>query len=229
MIDSPAEFSGQEELYAPCVKDAWVLAHLGQSLDGRIATRSGASHYINGPDNLTHLHRLRALADAVVVGAATVALDDPRLTVRRVEGANPVRVVLDPGRRLPVERHVFTEADAPTLLFSREASGGHGLAEVVAAPAEGSGLCLDSVLAELNRRRLHRVLIEGGGATVSGFLRARALDRLQICVAPLIIGSGRPGITLPEIETLKEALRPRSRVFSMGNDVLFDLDLRGDG
>ena len=114
MIDSPAEFCGEEELYAPCAREAWVLAHLGQSLDGRIATRSGASHYINGPENLTHLHRLRALADAVVVGAATVALDDPRLTARRVEGANPVRIVLDPNRRLPVERHAFTEADAPT-------------------------------------------------------------------------------------------------------------------
>ena len=79
---------------------AWVIAQLGQSLDGCVATRTGDSTFINGPENLPHLHRLRALCDAVIVGAGTVAVDNPRLTTRRVAGPHPTRVLLDPPLRL---------------------------------------------------------------------------------------------------------------------------------
>ena len=74
--------------------------------------------------------------------------------------------------------------------------------------------------------RLRRVLVEGGGITVSRFLQAGLLDRLHVTVAPLLIGSGRAALTLPAIETLAQALRPRCRHFHLGEDVLFDLDLR---
>src|SRR5215208_2210082 len=93
------------ELYGPlqegAVDDLLVIAQIGQSLDGRVATSSGHSHYINGPDGLVHLHRLRALVDAVVVGVGTAIADDPQLTVRRVTGPQPARVVIDAGGRLP--------------------------------------------------------------------------------------------------------------------------------
>src|SRR5215210_2131153 len=93
-----------EELFGPlrtgAVDDLVIVGQVGQSLDGRIATTSGHSHYINGPEGLAHLHRLRALVDAVVVGIGTVLADDPQLTVRRVAGPNPARVVIDPGGRL---------------------------------------------------------------------------------------------------------------------------------
>ena len=75
-----------------------AVGQIGQSLDGRIATPTGHSHYINGPAGLDHLHRLRALVDAVLVGVGTAIADDPQLTVRRVAGPNPARVVLDPKR-----------------------------------------------------------------------------------------------------------------------------------
>jgi riboflavin biosynthesis pyrimidine reductase len=89
------------EMYLPLQLQAdLVVAQIGQSLDGRIATESGHSHYVTGRADIRRLHRLRALVDAVVVGARTVASDDPRLTVREVEGDNPVRVVLDPDGRL---------------------------------------------------------------------------------------------------------------------------------
>src|ERR1700754_3479338 len=78
-----------------------VVGQLGQSLDGRIATETGHSHYVNGPSGLAHLHRLRALVDAVVVGVGTALADDPQLTVRRVSGPQPARVVIDPNGRLP--------------------------------------------------------------------------------------------------------------------------------
>ena len=89
-----------EDLFGPLralrVDDIMAIGQLGQSLDGRVATPTGHSHYINGPAGLNHLHRLRALVDAVVVGIGTAVADDPQLTVRRVSGPQPVRVVIDP-------------------------------------------------------------------------------------------------------------------------------------
>src|SRR5690606_23286931 len=119
-----------------------VVAQIGQTLDGRIATRSGHAHYVTGPEDLVRLHRLRALVDAVVVGAGTVAADDPRLTVRRVDGRNPVRVVLDPRGRLDPVRRVFTDATAPTLWV--RASGPAALEEPPAGSSEVVHLPLEA-------------------------------------------------------------------------------------
>ncbi len=209
-----------------------VFAQLGTSLDGRIATVTGQSHYINGPEALEHVHRLRAAADAVVVGAGTVAADDPRLTVRRVDGRNPVRVVLDPLFRLAADRRVFTDGAAPTLVVGIRPPDGDG----PAVPGCARALALDAaadgrlepaaILAALAARGLARVFVEGGGLTVSRFLAAGVLDRLHLLVAPLLIGSGRPGLVLPPIEDLAQARRPPARVFALGADTLFDLDLR---
>ena len=220
------------ELYAPlCTSRAerpLTLAHLGQSLDGNVATASGDSYYVTGPDNVRHLHRLRALADAIVVGAGTVARDDPQLTVRHVAGASPVRVVLDPSARLGAQRRVFSDGAAPTLVVRAEsvAAPVPGKAEVLRVPAEEGGLKLDVLLARLHERGLFFVFVEGGGETVSRFLAAQLLDRLHIAIAPLLTGSGRPGLTLPARDRIAECLRPAHRVFTMGGDVLFDCDLR---
>jgi riboflavin-specific deaminase-like protein len=230
---APAAAQPLLDLYAPiCAASSrrpLAIAHLGQSLDGYIATGSGDSYYVTGPANVAHLHRLRALCDAVLVGAGTVACDDPRLTVRRVPGASPVRVVLDPQRRLGAKHRVFA-GDAPTLLFCADDARGaptHGCAEVVALPLVAGRLVLVAVLAALRARGLHAVFVEGGGATVSGFLEANLLDRVQIAIAPLVTGTGRRGLSLPARDKIAECLRPRHRVFAMGGDVLFDCDLRG--
>ena len=217
------------ELYAPlCSTRPLTLAHLGQSLDGYIATASGDSYYVTGPDNVRHLHRLRALADAIVVGAGTVARDDPQLTVRHVEGANPVRVVLDPNARLDARRRVFTDGVAPTLVVHAEdvTAPPPGNAEVLQVPAHSGRLELDVLLARLHERNLRSIFVEGGGETVSRFLAAGLLDRVHIAIAPLLIGRGRPGITLAAREKIAECPRPAHRVFAMGGDVLFDCDLR---
>lgn len=205
-----------------------VLAQLGQSLDGHIATASGDSYFVTGPDSLKHLHRLRALCSAVVVGAGTVARDDPRLTVRRVEGDSPVRVILDPNARLDAGHRVFADANVPTIVV--HAADVHapapGHAELLQVPVEQRRLRLDVLLRELHARGLWSVLIEGGGATVSSFLEAGLLDRLQIAIAPLITGDGRPGLSLAARGKIAECLRPAHRVFTLGGDVLFDCDLR---
>lgn len=220
------------ELYLPlCTTRAGrpvTIAHLGQSLDGNIATASGDSYYVTGDDNVRHLHRLRALSAAVVVGAGTVARDDPQLTVRHVEGANPLRVVLDPHARLDARRRVFTDGAAPTLVVHAEGVAKHapGDAEVVNVPVKNGRLELEVLLAKLHARGCWSVFVEGGGATVSAFLEAGLLDRLHVAIAPLITGQGRPGLTLTARDKIAECLRPAHRVFTMGGDVLFDCDLR---
>jgi riboflavin-specific deaminase-like protein len=229
---APAAARALLELYAPvCAASArrpLTIAHLGQSLDGHIATGSGDSYYVTGPANVTHLHRLRALCDAVIVGAGTVACDDPQLTVRHVVGANPTRVILDPQRRLAATRRVFAN-DAPTILVCAEgarAGREQDDVEVVAVPLRGDKLDLAALLAVLHARGLYAVFVEGGGTTVSSFLEAGLLDRVQIAIAPLVTGSGRRGLSLPARDKIAECLRPQHRVFTMGGDVLFDCDLR---
>lgn len=93
----------------------FAIAQLGQSLDGFIASRTGDADYVTGTEDRDHLHRLRALCDAVVIGAGTAVADDPQLTVRTCAGSNPVRVVLDPHRRVPLRHRVFSDGAAPTL------------------------------------------------------------------------------------------------------------------
>src|SRR3954468_1321420 len=91
------------------VDDLVVVGQIGQSIDGRIATATGHSKYINGPAGLAHLHRLRALVDAVLIGIGTAVADDPLLTVRRCVGPSPARVVLDPKGRIPPKSKVLAD------------------------------------------------------------------------------------------------------------------------
>lgn len=219
-----------EPIFGPlrkgCVDDLMVLGQFGQSLDGRVATESGHSHYINGDQGLAHLHRLRAVVDAVVVGIGTALADDPLLTVRRVPGPNPARIVIDPQGRLPRSaklladdgaRRIVVVAPGTSCAFADDV-------EIVELAAGSCGMAADAILAALADRGLRRILIEGGANTVSRFLVAGCLDRLHVVVAPMIIGTGKPSFVLPRIERVDGALRPPMRTHTLGSEVLFDCD-----
>ncbi len=220
-------------LYAPLLvpspagDGSFVLGRIAQSLDGRIATMNGASRWISGHEDIVHTHRLRALFDAIVIGAGTVAADDPQLTTREVEGPSPVRVVIDTERRLDHRYRLFREGPPTLLVCAEDAAAGEriGQAEILRVPRAGGRCDPAAVVAALAARGLRRVFVEGGGITVSRFLAAGLLDRLHVTVAPLLLGSGIPSFALTEAAEPAEGLRVSWRVFPLGADLLLDIPI----
>ena len=201
-----------------------VIGQLGQTLDGRVATESGESLYINGDDALKHLHRLRAAVDAVIVGVGTIVADNPRLTVRLVDGETPARVVLDPSGRMPPDSRCLHDDAGPVITIgSKVCCDRH-----IALKKDANGhLPWPGIVAALAERGLHRLLIEGGPRTLSLAIDADAVDLLHIMVAPKLLGSGRAGLDLAPVQRLADARSPacETHLFEDG-DVLFACDLR---
>ena len=200
-----------------------VIGQIGQSLDGRIATVSGDARDVSGPDGLAHLHRLRALVDGVIIGVRTALHDSPRLTVRLCEGPHPARIVIDPRGRLPDDAQVFAEDGVRRLVIQAVDQPRPAGVDVIRLEAVDGRLDPHDMVQALHERGLHTLLVEGGGFTISQFVEAGLLDRLHVAVAPLLIGGGSQGLTLPSPpDTLAEALQPETTVFSLGSDVVFD-------
>jgi diaminohydroxyphosphoribosylaminopyrimidine deaminase / 5-amino-6-(5-phosphoribosylamino)uracil reductase len=205
----------------------YVIAQLGQSLDGRIATPTGESRWINRDCALDHVHRLRANVDAVVIGVTTAIADDPLLTVRRVPGRHPARVVIDPNGRLKREARMFAADGVRRFVVCGEQRHCGAGIETVAVGLDGELLAPGQIVAALFKIGLKKILIEGGATTVSAFVDAGAVDRLHVLVAPVILGSGTSGLSLRAIEGLSEARRPATKIHVLDDgDVLFDCDMR---
>ena len=204
-----------------------VVGQLGQTLDGRIATVTGHSKYINGPAGLAHLHRLRAVVDAVVVGVGTAIADNPQLTVRLVTGRHPARVVIDPQSRLQRDALVWADDGTRRIVVVADqvkANTPSGV-EVLSIPSNNGKLDPVNILKAIAGLGLKRILIEGGADTVSRFMHAGCLDRLHVIVAPIILGSGRPGFVLPAIQQMDQAVRIKMQVHPLEDEVVFDCDL----
>jgi diaminohydroxyphosphoribosylaminopyrimidine deaminase/5-amino-6-(5-phosphoribosylamino)uracil reductase len=188
-----------------------VIHKAAVSLDGMTATAEGDSKWISSPESRHLVHRWRAEAGAVAVGIGSALADDPLLTARDVGASRqPLRVVFDSAARLPLESQlVTTVADAPVLVICgteapperREALEGYGV-ETVEAETPGAAL------AELGRRDINLVLLEGGAKLAGSFLGAGEIDELRLFVAPVLLGGGRPlygGEGAPRVE---DAVRP---------------------
>ena len=206
----------------------FVIAQLGQTLDGRIATQSGESRGISGPAALDHLHALRAAVDAVIVGVGTVIADDPKLNVRRVAGRSPARVIIDPNGRMPGAARCLRAGGAAVYVISTAGASRADGATLIAIPADADGrIDPHAIIAALFALGMRRLLVEGGAKTISAFIDAGCVDRLHLLVAPIIIGSGKPGLSLSPITSLSSALCPQTMLYPLpGGDVLFDCDLR---
>ncbi|WP_104117967.1 GTP cyclohydrolase II [Arthrobacter sp. B1805] len=198
-----------------------VVGQLRQSLDGFIASRSGDPGFHDDRGDRAHLQRLRALVDAVVVGASTVLAEDCSLSVEDVPGTSPVRVVLDAGAKVDVDARVLADDGVPTLwIVARDAVVPEGVpasVEVVRLPMDDFAPA--RVLDVLQARGMEKVLVEGGGNTVSRFLEAGLLDRLYLTTAPVLVGDGVPGIRFSGSDALAEARTAPVRRFVFGQDI----------
>jgi GTP cyclohydrolase II len=211
-----------------------VTVHYAQTLDGRLATRTGDSQWISGQASLVLAHALRASHAAVLVGAGTVAADDPRLTPRLVEGPAPVRVVLDSALRLSPSAHIVTDGAAPTILattkrapVARRREFSQRQAEVLVLPATRDGRVeLGALLDELGSRGIATALVEGGAGLITAMLREGHVHRLIVSIAPMVLGSGIEAVGDLDIMRLRDALAFRRASFSqLGADVIFDGEL----
>lgn len=182
-----------------------VTLKLATSLDGRIATATGESQWITGPEARLQGHRLRAAHDAILVGVETVLADDPELTVRLPDfaGTHPLRVVLDSRLRTPATAKV---ASGNTLIFTTAQPHPIGQAEVVAvAPNEGRP-AISAVLDALATRNIGSILIEGGGRVAASFIQAGAVDAIEWFRAPILLGGeGRPCVASLALAKLAHA------------------------
>ena len=211
----------------------YVVLKAATSLDGRIAAADGTSQWLTGPHTRERVHRLRAEVDAVVVGSGTVLVDDPQLTARPPDGAprQPLRVVLDARGRTPTSARVFDDA-APTLVVTTD-DGRKRFADsvdVVTVPrASGGtggagGVDLVATLAALTDRGVRSALIEGGANVATSVMDRGLNDRLDLHLAPVILGDrGRPLFTGGP-DTLADAHRlGLDHVDRVGDDVMLRL------
>lgn len=197
-----------------------VTLKLATSLDGRIATATGESQWITGPEARLQGHRLRAAHDAILVGVETVLADDPELTVRLPDfaGTHPLRVVLDSRLRTPATAKV---ASGNTLIFTTAQPHPIGQAEVVAvAPNEGRP-AISAVLDALATRNIGSILIEGGGRVAASFIQAGAVDAIEWFRAPILLGGeGRPCVASLALAKLAHAPKfRRLGVEPVGDDL----------
>ena len=206
-----------------------VTLKLATSLDGRIATASGESQWITGPEARQQGHRLRATHDAILVGVETVLADDPELTVRLPDyaGKHPLRVVLDSRLRTPATAKVAT---GNTLILTTAPPDAIGQAEVVVAAAEDGRPTIGAVLEALTARGVTSLLIEGGGRVAASFLQAGVVDAIEWFRAPILLGGeGRPCVASLALAKLADAPKFRRLGVEPVGDDLWERYARFDG
>ena len=206
-----------------------VTLKLATSLDGRIATASGESQWITGPEARQQGHRLRATHDAILVGVETVLADDPELTVRLPDyaGTHPLRVVLDSRLRTPATAKV---ASGNTLILTTAAPHAVGNAEVVAVAPDDGRPAIAAVLDALNARGVGSVLVEGGGRVAASFLQAGVVDGIEWFRAPILLGGeGRPCVASLALAKLADAPKFRRLGVEPVGDDLWERYARSDG
>jgi riboflavin-specific deaminase-like protein len=208
-----------------------VTVHYAQSLDGRIATRSGDSQWIGGQASLRFAHQLRADHELILVGVGTVLVDNPRLTVRLVDGRSPVRVLLDSTLRTPLSAHVLSDGAASTIVAVSRRATAERIEAVRATGAEvlvmddtaGDRPDLARVLSCLSERGYASVLIEGGRGIITSALAQRLVDRLAVCVAPIVVGEGISAVGELGIQRLRDARTLRSVTMTqLDGDLIVD-------
>ena len=199
-----------------------VTVSYAQTLDGRLATLDGSSKWISAPDSLCFAHEMRAAHGAVMVGVGTVTRDDPRLTVRLAPGESPLRVVVDSSLRTPMTAAVLAvNGQAPEDRCREAESLGARILRL--PPGPGGGVELGALLRSLGDLGVRSVMVEGGATLITALLRARLVDRLAVCVAPKILGTGIEAVGDLGIRDLAKSLSLSEVTFTpRGGDLLLE-------
>ncbi len=175
----------------------FIFGHIAQSLDGYIATELGESKYISGNDNLKHIHRLRALSDIIIVGAKTFIEDKPKLTTRLVKGTNPKIFIFDP-------KNIIKKRPKNISIIKDK----------------------DQIKSEIfSKKEKIKIYVEGGGKTLSFFLKHNLMNRLHLCICPIILGGGRSSFYSNKFIELSKLKEYSVNYYPMGTDILCDLDI----
>jgi len=209
-----------------------VTVSYAQTLDGRLATASGDSQWISCPDSLRFAHELRASHDAVIVGAGTAFKDDPRLTVRHVPGENPLRIIADSTLRTSLTAAVLAGGAAKRTVLAVTDRAPEGRCEEVQAlgasvlrlPKNTEGrVDLTALLWALGGMGVASAVVEGGAELITGFLRARLVDRLAVCIAPKVLGRGIEAVGDLGVRELSESLSlTDTSIIPYGVDLILD-------
>ncbi len=207
----------------------YVHLKIAQSLDGRIATKTGKSKWITDETARTEVHRMRSVYDAVLVGSGTVFADNPSLSVRSVEGRDPVRVILDSRCRIGSDYKVVNDGHRTILVTGKKSkTAGIGAlfprnVEIIQVAETEKGLDLKQVLRELGERKIGSLLVEGGGTVFTSFLGLNLWDTLSVFIAPLVIGKGKEAVGDLGTSSLLDSIRFADSSFRpVGNQILFE-------
>lgn len=203
--------------YANAQNRCFAISHFAQTLDGRIASVSGDSKWIGNEENLTHAHKMRALCDAILVGAKTMRVDHPRLNVRHVAGKHPVRVIIG-GH--PDELSIPTDTGGPILHIGCDLE--KSTDNVLCLERASGSIDCREILSSLYARDIKSVYIEGGAITTSLFMQKQAIDQVQVHISPVVLGSGTTGFQFDGANSMSEATTFKNpRFIPMGNQVMF--------
>lgn len=221
MLQAESEKLNEGFLTTHAAGRPFVALKVAQTLDGKIATRTGESKWITGEAARAYAHRLRSQHDAILIGTGTAMADNPSLTVRAVAGQNPVRLVLDRGLRIAASAKIFN-AEARTILFTSTSQAQSEKAaaqlkrlrkkniqiEFITESGTPDGrLDLREVLAVVHREKLLSVLVEGGAALHAALIQAELCDKLYAFIAPKLIGdTGLGGIADLGITQIAQAV-----------------------
>jgi 5-amino-6-(5-phosphoribosylamino)uracil reductase/diaminohydroxyphosphoribosylaminopyrimidine deaminase/5-amino-6-(5-phosphoribosylamino)uracil reductase len=216
----------------------YVTLSYAQSLDGRIADRNGVSQWISGEESLQRTHELRDQHDAILTGIRTVLCDNPRLTCRLPGGKNPIRIILDSKLRIPNDSIVVrTAREIRTQIFCGSSCDRSRLtaleqAGITVVPVQSgpSGLILSEILATLYEKGIRSILVEGGAAVITSFIREKLADSIILFIAPLIIGTGTDAVGDLGTAHLGEAMRGKTAsVCRLGEDIVWEVRLNEQG
>lgn len=210
----------------------FVTVKFAQTLDGRIATQTGHSQWISSERTLTLAHKMRGIHDAVVVGVDTVIMDNPRLTVRRAKGRNPLRIIPDSRLRTPLSCCLVNDANPQNTLIATTSGASEekiasfenrGIRVLVISQDEYGRVNLLELLKKLGEMGISSVMVEGGGQIITSLFRHRLADKLVVTISPKIIGQGINWVGDLGLERMDEALTfSEYRFRRVGKDIVFE-------